>query len=99
MVLWPPPWGDHGERKVLIPSEFELLTWAADARRRRPMFIAMNRFQVKAGQETAFEAVWLGRDTHLSRVPGFLSFNLLRGPETESGRLYASHSTWTSRDA
>ena len=63
------------------------------------MFIAMNRFQVKAGQEAAFEAVWLGRDTHLSRVPGFLSFNLLRGPEKDGQRLYASHSTWASHDA
>jgi hypothetical protein len=51
------------------------------------MFIAMNRFRVKKGSEDAFEKVWLGRDTYLDRVPGFLEFHLLKGPE--NGRLYA----------
>jgi heme-degrading monooxygenase HmoA len=63
------------------------------------VFIAMNRFQVKPGCEADFEAVWLGRDTHLSRVPGFLSFHLLRGPDQDGRRLYASHSLWESRAA
>jgi heme-degrading monooxygenase HmoA len=63
------------------------------------VFIAMNRFQVKPGSEADFEAVWLGRDTHLRDVPGFLSFRLLRGPDREGFRLYASHSLWASRDA
>lgn len=63
------------------------------------MFIAMNRFQVKLGSETAFEAVWLGRETHLAKVPGFVSFRLLRGPEKDGHRLYASHSQWASREA
>ena len=63
------------------------------------MFIAMNRFQVNLGSEAAFEAVWLGRDTHLKSVPGFVSFELLRGPEREGCRLYASHSLWRSREA
>jgi hypothetical protein len=42
------------------------------------MFIAMNRFRVKKGSEDAFEKVWLGRDSYLDRVPGFLEFHLLR---------------------
>jgi heme-degrading monooxygenase HmoA len=63
------------------------------------MFIAMNRFQVLRGQEAAFEAVWLSRDTHLEKVPGFLGFNLLRGPEGDDHTLYASHSQWASKAA
>lgn len=63
------------------------------------MFIAMNRFQVLRGQEAAFEAVWLSRDTHLETVPGFLGFSLLRGPECEDHTLYASHSQWASKAA
>ena len=61
------------------------------------MFIAMNRFSVLRGQEKAFEAVWLGRDTHLDRVPGFVSFHLLRGPEAEDHTLYSSHTVWRSK--
>ena len=63
------------------------------------MFIAMNRFQVLRGQEAAFEAVWLSRDSHLETVPGFLGFHLLRGPEREDHTLYASHSEWASKAA
>ena len=63
------------------------------------MFIAMNRFRVKKGSEEAFEQVWLSRDTHLENVPGFLQFNLLKGPSGEDHTLYASHSLWRSRAA
>jgi len=63
------------------------------------MFIAMNRFRVRKGSEDAFEAVWLNRDTHLEKVPGFVEFRLLKGPHTEDYTLYASHSTWRSRAA
>jgi hypothetical protein len=47
------------------------------------MYIAMNRFKVMKGAESAFENVWLSRDTHLDRVPGFLEFHLLRGPKRD----------------
>lgn len=47
------------------------------------MFIAMNWFLVKRGSEEAFEKVWLTRDTYVDRVPGFIEFHLLKGPETE----------------
>jgi heme-degrading monooxygenase HmoA len=63
------------------------------------MFVAMNRFRVILGQEAAFEAVWLDRETHLEKVPGFMSFNLLRGPTTEDHTLFASMSHWASRAA
>jgi heme-degrading monooxygenase HmoA len=38
------------------------------------MFIAMNRFRVAKGSEAAFEQVWLSRDSHLDKVPGFVEF-------------------------
>lgn len=63
------------------------------------MFIAMNRFQVKRGSEAAFEQVWLTRDTHLDKVPGFVEFHLVKGPEAEDHTLYASHTVWRDRDA
>ncbi len=61
------------------------------------MFVAMNRFCVRLGQEKAFEAVWSGRDTHLGDVPGFIAFHLLRGPTGEDHVLYSSHTLWRSR--
>jgi heme-degrading monooxygenase HmoA len=64
-----------------------------------PMFIAMNRFRVAKGSEAAFEHVWLSRDSHLDKVPGFVEFHLLKGPEAEDHTLYASHTVWQSRAA
>ena len=61
------------------------------------MFIAMNRFKVKKGSEDAFENVWLGRDSYLDRMPGFVEFHLLRGPEAEDHTLYSSHTVWESK--
>src|SRR3546814_8994617 len=63
------------------------------------MFIAMNRFKVKHGQETAFEAVWKNRDTHLGGVPGFKAFSLLKGPQRDDHTLYSSHTVWASQGA
>jgi heme-degrading monooxygenase HmoA len=63
------------------------------------MYIAMNRFKVMKGAESAFEHVWLSRDTHLDRVPGFIEFHLLRGPERDDHVLYSSHTVWASKDA
>lgn len=62
-------------------------------------YIAMNRFRVNAGHEEGFEEVWRKRDTYLQDVPGFRSFNLLRGETKEGLTLFVSHSTWESRDA
>jgi len=60
------------------------------------MFIAMNRFQVKLGAEQAFETVWATRESYLGRMPGFVEFHLLKGPEREDHVLYASHTIWRS---
>ena len=62
------------------------------------MYVTMNRFKVKLGQEEAFEAVWTGRDSHLGKVKGFVEFHLLKGPELDGYRLYASHTTWESEE-
>ena len=62
-------------------------------------FIAMNRFQVKKGSEKDFEHVWTSRETHLERVPGFVEFHLLKGPEADDHTLYASHTIWQTRNA
>jgi heme-degrading monooxygenase HmoA len=60
------------------------------------MYIAMNRFKVRKGEETAFETRWRERDTHLHTVPGFVEFHLLKGPEHDDYVLYASHTLWRS---
>lgn len=58
------------------------------------MYVAMNRFKVIRGNESAFEDVWRNRDRYLDTVPGFVAFHLLKGPEAEDHTLYASHTTW-----
>ena len=63
------------------------------------MFIAMNRFKVARGSEAEFEAVWRNRDSHLSSVPGFIGFHLLRGPRHDDHTLYSSHTSWESEEA
>jgi heme-degrading monooxygenase HmoA len=63
------------------------------------MFIAMNRFRIVIGSEAAFEAVWTNRDSHLKSVPGFVEFNLLKGPVREGYVLYSTHTSWESRAA
>lgn len=61
------------------------------------MYIAMNRFQIALGKEEDFEKIWRDRETHLDKVPGFKSFNLIKGGSNETFTLYASHSTWKSK--
>ena len=63
------------------------------------MFIAMNRFKIAPGFEDGFENVWRTRESHLSGVPGFKTFALLKGPHREDHVLYASHSVWESKAA
>tara|TARA_Y100001954_G_C15689727_1_gene542110 strand:+ start:748 stop:1050 length:303 start_codon:yes stop_codon:yes gene_type:complete len=62
------------------------------------MFIAMNRFKIVQGMELKFEKIWKERDSHLDKVPGFLNFNLIKGECNENFTLYASHSTWKSKN-
>jgi heme-degrading monooxygenase HmoA len=63
------------------------------------MYLTMNRFKVKPGHEAAFETIWTGRDSHLPQVPGFVGFHLMKGPERDGYRLYASHTMWESEAA
>jgi heme-degrading monooxygenase HmoA len=63
------------------------------------MYLTMNRFKVRPGQEEAFEAIWTTRDSHLTSVPGFVSFHLLKGALKDGHRLYASHTLWASEAA
>ena len=63
------------------------------------MFIAMNRFRIAPGFEAGFEKIWRERESYLDQVPGFRSFALLKGPVRDDHVLYASHSTWESRQA
>lgn len=63
------------------------------------MYIAMNRFRIVKGQEAEFERIWRERDSHLSEVPGFVEFHLLRGPEAEDHTVYLSHTIWESEEA
>lgn len=62
-------------------------------------YITMNHFQVATDQAEQFEARWRQRRTHLHEVPGFESFRLLLGEESEGAVHYASHAVWTSREA
>jgi heme-degrading monooxygenase HmoA len=62
------------------------------------MFIAMNRFKVIKTETAGFEHRWLSRDSHLQDMQGFVTFNLLRGPEREDHVLYVSHTIWNSQD-
>ncbi|OMH39055.1 antibiotic biosynthesis monooxygenase [Motiliproteus sp. MSK22-1] len=62
------------------------------------MYIAMNRFRIVPGQESAFEEIWRQRESYLDTVPGFCSFHLLKGPEKEEFSLYATHTVWDSID-
>ncbi|GCE82663.1 antibiotic biosynthesis monooxygenase [Komagataeibacter diospyri] len=63
------------------------------------MYIAMNRFRVKPDCVKEFEQRWLARDVLLRTVPGFVSFQFLRGPAHEDHVLYASHTVWVSHAA
>lgn len=65
------------------------------------MYVAMNRFKVRTGSESDFEAVWKNRDSKLGEMEGFKTFHLLRGPvnEQEGYTLYASHTIWENEEA
>lgn len=63
------------------------------------MYIAMNRFRIALGREEEFIEIWRSRDTHLKDVPGFDSFNLLRGETSEEFTLFASHTIWETEQA
>jgi heme-degrading monooxygenase HmoA len=61
------------------------------------MFIAMNRFKVGKGSESAFEEIWSSRKTRLDEMAGFIAFHLLKGPGKDDHVLYSSHTTWATK--
>lgn len=64
------------------------------------MYLAMHRFTVRSENAEACEALWLGRDSHLKELDGFVAFHMLNGPEDADGTiLYASHTVWASEEA
>ena len=63
------------------------------------MYLAMNRFQVNEGREEDFIEIWRSRDSFLDVVPGFKSFNLLRGKTEGDISLFTSHSVWEGKAA
>lgn len=63
------------------------------------MFIAMNRFKVRPDSEDMFLARWLDREVSLCGVPGFVAIRFMKGDAYETYILYASETTWVSREA
>lgn len=63
------------------------------------MYIAMNRFTVTTDNAQAFEDLWLGRDSHLKDMEGFVEFHMLKGPVKDDDTiLYASHTVWENAE-
>ena len=60
------------------------------------MYLAMNRFTVPLENASEFEELWLSRESRLQDMDGFVSFHMLKGPESEGSILYASHTVWQS---
>ena len=62
------------------------------------MYIAMNRFTILDSRKDEFEEVWRTRNSQLGEVPGFKSFSLLKGEESDGKRIYISHSNWETKE-
>ncbi|MCZ4352596.1 antibiotic biosynthesis monooxygenase [Roseovarius aestuarii] len=63
------------------------------------MYIAMNRFTVTSDNASAFQDLWLNRESHLDQMDGFVEFHMLRGPEVDGKVLFASHTVWQDEEA
>ena len=61
------------------------------------MFVAANRFRVIPEHAAEFEQLWLTRESRLRELPGFMSFQFLRGPAVADHVLYTSSTLWRSR--
>lgn len=62
------------------------------------MYLAMNRFTVPLENASAFEELWLSRESRLQDMDGFVSFHMLKGGEEAGTILYASHTVWQSEE-
>jgi heme-degrading monooxygenase HmoA len=65
--------------------------------RRSPHVYRDEPFPRRQRVRSHLQHVWLSRDSHLDKVPGFVEFHLLKGPEAEDHTLYASHTVWENR--
>ncbi len=63
------------------------------------MYLTINRFRVRPGQEAAFEEIWTSRESKLPDLDGFVEFHLFRGASTEEATIYLSHTLWRDRAA
>lgn len=63
------------------------------------MYLTINRFRVRLGQEAAFEEIWTSRESKLPELDGFVEFHLFRGASTEEATVYLSHTIWRDRAA
>lgn len=63
------------------------------------MYLTINRFQVRPGQEEAFEEIWTSRETKLPELDGFVEFHLFRGASDETATIYLSHTIWRDKAA
>lgn len=62
------------------------------------MYIAMNRFRIANTFKNDFLEIWRNRQSTLSDVAGFKSFQLLQGEAGEDETLFISHSLWESKE-
>ena len=62
------------------------------------MYIAMNRFRVVTGFEGTFEEIWRTRERHLSTMPGYIEFHMLKGASQKDHTLYVSHTVWETAE-
>ncbi|MGY6694955.1 MAG: antibiotic biosynthesis monooxygenase family protein [Roseinatronobacter sp.] len=63
------------------------------------MYLTINRFKVRPGQEDAFEEIWTTRESKLPELDGFVEFHLFRGASSESETTYLSHTLWRDKAA
>jgi heme-degrading monooxygenase HmoA len=63
------------------------------------MYLTINRFKVRPGQESAFEEIWTGRESKLPELDGFVEFHLFRGASTAEATVYLSHTLWRDKAA
>jgi heme-degrading monooxygenase HmoA len=61
------------------------------------MFIAMNRSALPKGLKQPSSRFGCRATVISKKVPGFVEFHLLKGPEAEDHTLYASHTVWEGR--
>lgn len=63
------------------------------------MYLTINRFKVRPGQEAAFEEIWTSRESKLPELDGFVEFHLFRGAHTDEATIYLSHTLWRDKAA